>query len=318
MTRYRNALPQLSNDLFLTDGGAETTFIFHNGWDLPYFAAFDMLQTREGRATLYQYYMTYTQIAEQFGIGLVLESPTWRASADWGAQLGYTRETLANANRQAIMLLEEVRAASRLEQPMVISGCLGPRADGYVVDQDMSIQQAERYHYEQIATFANTAADMVCAMTLNYAEEAIGIAHAADRTNMPVVISFTVETDGNLPTGQSLQSAIESVDEATASYPSYYMINCAHPSHFAHVLRKGGRWLERIQGLRANASCKSHAELDEATELDIGDPVALGQEYAELKQQLPRLNVLGGCCGTDHRHIEQVATACLPLFANTI
>lgn len=325
MTRYRHALPQLNNELFLTDGGAETTFIFHHGWELPYFAAFDMLQTQEGRATLHRYYTTYAQLAEQFEVGLILESPTWRASAAWGTRLAYTTEMLANANRQAIALLEDIRSVSWLEQPIVISGCVGPRADGYIVDQAMSVQQAERYHYEQIATFADTSADMVCAMTLNYTEEAIGIAWAAERANMPVVISFTVETDGNLPSGQSLQSAIESVDEATVGYPSYYMINCAHPSHFAHVLRRGGRvlrksrcWLDRIQGLRANASCKSHAELDEATELDIGDPIALGHEYAKLKQHLPQLNVLGGCCGTDHRHIVQVATACLPLFATVI
>lgn len=315
MNRYRSALPQLAGSLFLTDGGLETTLIFHEGLVLPDFAAFHLLKTPEGEAALRKYFRTYAEIARRLGTGLILESATWRANPDWGRKLGYTAEALADVNRRAISLLEQIRREYETEQtPVVISGCLGPRGDGYVPDRAMSAQEAEGYHQAQMTTFADSAADMVCAITMNYVEEAIGIAQAAQRTGMPVAISFTVETDGKLPTGQTLKAALEQVDDATSDYPCYYMINCAHPTHFDQVLAEGEPWLQRIRGLRANASRMSHAQLNEAPELDAGNAIELGQEYADLKMRLAHLNVMGGCCGTDHRHIEQIASVCLPLF----
>ena len=317
MTRHRNVLPQLAGTFFLTDGGIETTLIFHEGLTLPDFAAFHLFKTPEGEAALRKYFRTYAEIAKRFGTGLILESATWRANADWGQKLGYTPEALADANRRAVHLLEELRSEYETEQtPVVISGCLGPRGDGYVPDRAMSAQEAEAYHREQIETFAGSAVDMVCAITMNYVEEAVGIACAAQRADTPVAISFTVETDGKLPTGQTLKTALEQVDNATSGYPSYYMINCAHPTHFDGVLAEGEPWVKRIRGLRANASRMSHAQLNEAPELDAGNATEFGQEYADLKKRLPQLNVMGGCCGTDHRHIEQIASACLPLFRN--
>jgi len=317
MTQHRNVLPQLAGTLFLTDGGIETTLIFQEGLTLPDFAAFHLFKTPEGEAALRKYFRTYAEIAKRFGTGLILESATWRASADWGQKLGYTPEALAGANRRAVRLLEEIRSEYETEQtPVVISGCLGPRGDGYVPDRAMSAQEAEAYHREQIETFAGSTVDMVCAITMNYVEEAVGIACAAQRADTPVAISFTVETDGKLPTGQTLKMALEQVDNATSGYPSYYMINCAHPTHFDGVLTEGEPWVKRIRGLRANASRMSHAQLNEAPELDAGNATELGQEYADLKKRLPQLNVMGGCCGTDHRHIEQIAAACLPLFRN--
>lgn len=315
MSKYRNALPQLTGGPFLTDGGIETTLIFHEGLELPDFAAFHLLRPLEGEAALYKYFRTYAEIAKRFGAGLILESATWRANADWGARLGYTSKALADSNRKAIHLLENVRNEYETDRTRVaISGCVGPRGDGYVPDSAMSEQEAEAYHREQVETFASSAADMVCAITINYVEEAVGIARAAQQADMPVAISFTVETDGRLPTGQTLKGAIEQVDEATSDYPCYYMINCAHPTHFERVLAAREPWVERIRGLRANASRMSHAELNESLALDTGNPVELGLEYAQLKTRLRQLNVMGGCCGTDHRHIEQIASACLSLF----
>jgi len=314
VTRYRHALPQLGGDLFLTDGGIETTLIFHEGVELPDFAAFDLLRTPGGEAALRKYFRTYAELARRLGTGLILESATWRASADWGRKLGYDAAALADANRRAIALLEEVRDELATHRtPVVVSGCVGPRGDGYVPDRAMSEREAEDYHREQIATFAGSAADMTCAITMNYAEEAAGIARAARHEDMPVAISFTVETDGRLPTGQTLRAAVEQVEGATSGYPAYYMINCAHPSHFEAVLPERELWVERIRGLRANASRMSHAELNESPELDVGDAVELGQDYARLKRRLAHLNVMGGCCGTDHRHVEQIAAAVLPL-----
>ena len=315
MNKYRNSLPQLGTGLYLTDGGIETTLIFHDGLELPDFAAFHLLQTEDGEKALQKYFRTYAEIAKRFDTGLILESATWRASNDWGMRLGYTTEALADVNRKAIQMLEEIRNAYEIKQrPIIISGCVGPRGDGYVPGNVMTVQEAETYHWDQVQTFASSAADMVCAITMNYVEEAIGITRAARRANMPVAISFTVETDGNLPTGQSLKSAIGQVDEATSGYPAYYMINCAHPTHFERVVAEGGEWLERIRGVRANASHRSHAELNEAPDLDSGNPVELGKQYAGLTRHLSRLNVMGGCCGTDHRHVEQIAQACVPLF----
>jgi homocysteine S-methyltransferase len=309
-TLYRKALPQLGDALFVTDGGIETALIFNEGFELPDFAAFDLFRRPGGEAALRRYYAAYVRIAAQFGAGMVLESATWRASADWGARLGYTGAQLAEANRQAIRLLEEIRREHR-ELAMVISGCVGPRGDGYNPTRVMSADDAQAYHRAQIAVFGDTAADMVAAITMNYVEEAIGIARAARDAGMPVAVSFTVETDGRLPTGQPLQQAMEQVDAATGSYPSYYMLNCAHPDHL--VLEKP--WSHRIRGLRANASRKSHAELNESAELDIGNPAELGVQYATLKRgALPGLNVVGGCCGTDHRHVQRMAAACAPLF----
>jgi homocysteine S-methyltransferase len=214
-------------------------------------------------------------------------------------------------------MLEEIRDEFGTERlPIVISGNIGPRGDGYVPGIAMSADEAESYHARQIEVFANSAADMVFAVTMNYVEEAIGVVRAARRAGMPVAISFTVETNGALPTGQSLKAAVEQVEADTSGYVSYFGINCAHPSHFEHVLSGEEPWLQRIGALRANASARSHAELNESTELDSGDPVGLAEDYFRLKKPLARLTVMGGCCGTDHRHVERIAERCSELFSN--
>ena len=316
-SHYRSALPQLDGGLFVTDGGIETTLIFHEGVELRDFAAFELLDTPQGEAALRKYFRAYAAIAARHGAGLVLESATWRASTDWGLKLGHSPRDLERMNKRAIALLEEVRAElTEMGTVAVISGCVGPRGDGYQPGRVMTPEQARAYHCAQVETFAGSAADMVSAITMNYAQEAIGVAQAARDSGMPVAISFTVETDGRLPTGQPLGEAIEQVDAATHGYPGYYMLNCAHPEHFVPVLRGRPSWALRIRGLRANASRKSHAELNDSAALDTGNPRELGSQYAELKRRLlPSLNVVGGCCGTDHRHVEHIASACAPLFS---
>ncbi len=307
MSKYRRNLPQLSDKLFITDGGMETTLIFHQGFNLPEFAAFDLLKDAFGYQALLKYYRSYAQLAQQHQVGFILESVTWRASRDWGQKIGYSTTDVTAFNRLAISLLEDIRDEyETAATPMVISGCIGSRGDGYNPAELMNKIEAEHYHSEQIATFAQTNTDMVTAMTVTYTEEAIGIVRAAQKAKMPVVISFTVETDGKLPTGQSLQNAIASVDSATNNAPIYYGINCAHPLHFSHILQQGGDWTNRIKTIRANASIKSHAELDEAETLDDGNPAELGIQYQKLKTLLPNLNILGGCCGTDIRLVEQI------------
>lgn len=311
MTRYWTRLPQLDGGLFLTDGGIETTLIFHDGFELPYFAAFDLLRGDFGRTALRRYYERYITIARREGVGFILESPTWRASADWGDKLGYSAAALARANRESIALMHELRATYATGRtPMVVSGCVGPRGDGYDPGQVMSAKEAELYHAAQVRAFAESGADMVTAITMTNSAEAIGIVRAAQQADLPSAISFTVETDGRLPTGQGLAAAIAEVDAATDQGPAYYMINCAHPTHFAGMLIQGFAWMGRVRGLRANASRRSHQELNDSPDLDDGDPVELGRQYRELCRRHPQLTVLGGCCGTDHRHLEQIGASC--------
>jgi homocysteine S-methyltransferase len=310
MSLFRTDLPQLGNQIFMTDGGLETTLIFHDHIDLPCFAAFDLLKNDAGTAVLERYYARYAALARDEDVGLVLETPTWRANPDWGRQLGYDAAALAVANRKAVDLLLRIRAAWQTPAtPIVISGNLGPRGDGYRVDTRMSAADAAAYHRPQLDTFAASDADMAAAVTMNYVDEALGIVHAAQACGLPVAISFTVETDGRLPSGDTLEDAIARTDRESDGYPVYYMINCAHPTHFAATLRQGGSWLQRIHGVRANASRLSHAELDEATELDAGNPAELGMQYGALRRFLRQMNVVGGCCGTDHRHVEQMCRA---------
>ena len=313
MATFRASLPQLADAVFLTDGGIETTLIFHEGLDLPEFAAFVLTADEAGREVLRTYFRRYAAIARDAGCGFVLEAPTWRASLDWADRLGYSAEALDTANRAAIELLVEVRREFETPAaPMVISGCVGPRSDAYRPSELMTPAEAQRYHDTQIATFAGTEADLVTGVTMTHSAEAIGVTRAAAGHGLPAVISFTVETNGRLPSGELLGAAIEVVDDASGALPAYYMINCAHPTHFAPTLREEGPWVGRVRGLRANASTMSHAELDEAAELDAGDPADLAERYADLRAELTHLTVLGGCCGTDHRHLEAIRDACLP------
>ena len=307
--RFRDDLPQLQQ-VFVTDAGLETWLIFDRGLDLPVFASYPLLADEQGRSTLVEYYGEFVDIARRHGVGVVLETPTWRASRDWGAQLGHDDDALDAFNRDSVSLLEEVRDGAR-DVTVVISGQVGPRGDGYRADVRMTPDEAEAYHLVQLRTFADTAADLVSLFTVTYAEEAVGFARAGRRVDMPVVISFTVETDGRLPSGQPLGDAVRAVEDATDGSAVFYGVNCAHPEHFAGVIDAGSPWSKRLGLIRSNASRQSHAELDAATTLDDGDPDELGAATADLLRDHPQIRVIGGCCGTDHRHVEAIATACL-------
>jgi homocysteine S-methyltransferase len=287
MAKYRDALPQRRGGIFLTDGGMETTLIFHWGVDLPHFASFVLLDSAEGQEKLKQYYEAYLAVASKHGTGFVLDSPTWRANPDWGARLGYDASALDAINVRSIAFLEELRAGwQRPGAPCVISGAIGPRGDGYKAG-NMDAAEAEDYHRPQIAAFSEGGADMVTAYTLNSINEAIGIARAAQSAGMPAAISFTVETNGRLANGETLREAIETVDRKTDRAPEYFLINCAHPTHFEDALKAGEAWTERIHGVRANASTKSHVELDESETLDAGDPADIGRRYVALREAFP-------------------------------
>jgi S-methylmethionine-dependent homocysteine/selenocysteine methylase len=285
--------------------------IFNKGIDLPCFSSLMLLRSADGRAALERYFSEFLDLARRSGTGCLLETATWRASSDWAEPLGLSLDEMDRLNRDAVALLLDLRddyASASL--PVVISGCIGPRGDGYDPGKIMGYAEAAEYHLRQAAILADAGVDMLSAITMTNVNEAIGIARAAERVHLPVAISFTVETDGRLPTGDTLGDAIDEVDETTAGYPAYYMVNCAHPTHFSDVLMDGGAWAGRLRGIRANASRCSHAELDAMTTLDDGDPAELGQLYRQLRDRLPQLTVLGGCCGTDIRHLTAIADAC--------
>jgi homocysteine S-methyltransferase len=298
-------LRQLSADRpFLTDGGLETCLVFREGIDLPDFAAFPLLDSDQGRAALARYYGPYLDLAAETSSGFVLDTPTWRANLDWGARLGYDAIRLSAVNRRAVEFVKAL-ADERAGVTPVINGVIGPRGDGYVVSATMSPSEAAAYHGLQARAFAEAGAEMISAITMTYAEEAIGVVRAATAVSLPVAISLTTETDGRMPSGQTLGDAIRQIDEATDAIAAYYMVNCAHPTHFAAELDPAHDWVQRIGGIRANASRLSHAELDEATELDRGDITELASLYRQLAAAL-HLNVVGGCCGTDIEHLRSI------------
>lgn len=289
--------------LMLTDAGLETVLVFHEGMDLPAFAAFPLLDTGQGRAALARYLQPFVELAGIKGAGLILETPTWRANRDWGHQLGYTEDDLRRVQHDAVSCVRDAAGGSR---NVVVSGCIGPRGDGYVPGSMMTADQAAEYHQAQVRDLADAGAALVTSFTFSYANEGAGVAAAAAQVAIPAVVGFTVESDGRLPSGETLTEAVEKVDAATDRYPWWFMVNCAHPDHIKPSLADGP-WLERIGAVRANASRLSHAELDEATELDEGDPVELAAGFATLREALPALRVAGGCCGTDIRHVTAIA-----------
>jgi homocysteine S-methyltransferase len=303
-------LPQLEADLFLADGGLETTLVFIDGLDLPEFAAFPLLEDADGRAALDRYYDSYLDVAADARTGIALDTPTWRANPDWAAKLGYDHDGVRRANQAGVDFVRQARDRRGSVQ-VVVNGAIGPRGDGYLADTHMSADQAADYHSTQVKALAEAGADLVTAVTMTYADEAVGVARAAEQAGIPVALSFTVETDGRLPSGESLADAVKATDRATGGYPSYFMVNCAHPTHFADVLDPSAAWTQRLAGIRANASTMSHAELDEAETLDAGDPQDLARRYVALRESLPGLRLLGGCCGTDARHVRAISEACL-------
>lgn len=310
MAKYRDNLPQLESRLFLTDGGMLTTLLYKRKLDLPHLATFVLIDDARGREELRLFELEYIDIAQRYGHGIILDTPTWRANPDWGMKLNYDRDRLRGVNERSVDLLLALRQEYETERtPIIISGTVGPRGDGYEAGA-MTAAEAEDYHREQIECFARSEADLVTAYTLTSADEAIGIASAADTSRIPCAISFTVETDGRLASGLTLGEAVERVDAATNGAPAYYMVNCAHPTHFELGLSSDAPWMRRLRGIRGNPSSKSHAELDQLNELESGDPIDFGCRYRVLRQSMPALNILGGCCGTDGTHLTAICEAC--------
>ncbi len=303
-------LPQLSGQLFLTDAGVETDLIFNKGIEIREFAAHTLLPDPVGRAALAEYFRGFLRLARDQGTGFILDAPTWKAHPHWSADLGEDEHDLRTANHEAVAFVARLRDefAGQGFGPILLNAPIGPRGDAYAPGGTISIAEARDYHAAQLGWLAETEVDMVTATTHTSGDEAAGFSKAAAEAWLRHVISFTVETDGRLPTGETLAEAIRKVDDAASGAPAYYMVNCAHPDHFFGKLEDRD-WARRIRGVRCNASRCSHAELDAAPELDDGDPAELGAQYAGIRGRLPWLNVFGGCCGSDLRHVTEIAKA---------
>lgn len=307
MPRYRQNLPLLSDKIFACYVGTDTEILYRDGIDLPGFASYPLLLNADHKNLLRTYYCHLVDLAREQNVGLILDSVTWVANRDRGAELGFSPNDLKQLNIEAIGLIADVRE-EKGDLPTVLCGQVGPRNDGYAPSDQMSTHEAEEYHSEQIEVYSNTEADLVSAFTLCYPEEAAGVVRAAQKFDMPAAIAFTVETDGRLPTGVPLKEAIEQVDEESDGSALYYLINCAHPDHFTNIL-SDEPWMKRLRGVVANASRCSHAELDVAVELDEGDPEELGAMVGGLRKQFSHFNILGGCCGTNLRHMKRILEA---------
>lgn len=291
---------------FLTDGGLETWLIFHRRVALREFASFELIHSESGKQILSSYFDEYITLATQFGKGFIMDTPTWRANADWCQKLGFDLHEMEEINADAAQLMRSIRAQRGADIPVIVNGVVGPRGDGYVADASMDARAAQSYHAGQIGALRRGGVDMITALTMTNVDESIGICRAANAVDLPVVISYTVETDGALPSGQSLGDAIAAVDQATNGGPVYFMINCAHPDHFRDAIDRKEPWIGRIGGVRANASRMSHQELDAAEVLDEGNPEEFGALNEQLTALLPRMRVMGGCCGTDLRHVGSI------------
>jgi homocysteine S-methyltransferase len=301
----------LAGDIHFTDSGIETDLIFNHGIEIRGFAAHTLLSEQRGRGAVARYFRQFLELAQERELGFILDSQTWKAHMHWAGDLGASEDELRRANIDSVAFIASLRDEfASNTKPVVLNGILGPRGDAYAPDAGVASEEAQEYHSKQIGWLAETEIDMLSAFTLTQSSEAIGIVRAAHAYKLPIVISFTVETDGKLPSGETLGDAITAVDGATDGSAAYFMVNCAHPDHFQAVLGDYA-WARRIRGVRCNASRKSHAELDASTTLDDGNPTELAEQYRAMKATMPWLHVFGGCCGTDFRHVSAIA-ATLP------
>ncbi len=314
----------LNERVFLTSAGTETYLVFQQGFELPEFCAFAVHEDDDAWAELERNYIDpILNIAANSRCGLMLDALVWRAQPDFIAELGIERDQLSPINERAVLktrgFVDRWRQLNGYDEesfPVLIVADVGPRGDGYKVDDlAMTAEIARKYHRRQIAALAKTEVDLVCALTMTTAEESIGIVQSAAECGLPIIVSPTVETDGRLPDGTYLGTFIQVVDDATGETPIYYMVNCAHPNHLLPTLeaaRNGDEpWLSRFRGFRANASEKSHEELDNSTELDRGDLDILRDQVAQMYERYDLL-VVGGCCGTDHEHLAAIASMLPP------
>lgn len=312
MAKVKTKIPATGGRTFLTEGGIETHMQYKKGYELKHFCLFDLMNNSQAIADLRAYHVRIIEVALKHKVGAVLDGVHYRSSRDWGELLGYSPAGLADIVVQGIEFYRDLaREFETDDSPMPVSGVVGPRGDAYAVGRTMTVHEAEDYHAEQIATMKKAGADFITALTFSQVDEAIGLVRAAQGLDIPVVVSFTLGSDGKLKTGPGIGNAIQAIDTATDDGPAYYMINCTHPVDFAPAFDDPGDWTQRLAGIRPNASSLDHGMLCQLGHLEEGDPDELAQQMAEMANRFPHLSVWGGCCGTDYHHIDKIASAVL-------
>jgi len=314
-------VPTTARPLWVTDGGLEADLIHHHGVDLPGSAAFPLLGTTEGRALLTSYYSGFAQVARRTGTGLLLETPTWRANPDWVVALGGSPQDVRRINLESVVFLaglgEMLLASGALstaaktgtsgrqsdDGAFQVRGVIGPKGNGYLPERRPTAEEFADYHSVQAAALCDGGVSWVTAYTLSTLAEAVGVVRAARAHSLKVGICFTVESDGRLPDGSPVAAAVEELWQRSA--PDGLLLNCASPSHIVRALEDDG-WGRLVTGLRVDASGPSHAELDSSEQLDEGDLQDLVRDFQRLTARLPNLEVVGGCCGSDARHIAEL------------
>ena len=285
--------PGLAGRLMTSGGGFETWMQYVDGFTLRHFCGFELLNDARGITCLRDYQRKIIEAAVANGFGVINEGLHYRASRDWGELIGFSKEALEDINIRGIEFYRELgREYDSPDTPMLVGGVIGPRGDAYNVGRTPDAAEAEDYHSEQILTFSSV-------------QEAIGLVRAAKAAGMPVIVSFIAANGGRLQGGETLQQAITLVDAATGSGPDYYMINCTHPTEFEQGLTPGD-WTTRLGGFMPNAVAMETLDLCKLGHLEDGDPAELGHQMADLARRFPHINVWGGCCGTDGRHIGQI------------
>jgi S-methylmethionine-dependent homocysteine/selenocysteine methylase len=305
--KYRNDLPQLRGVDLSTSGGMETWLQYAEGFPLRHFCAFEWLRDPKAKARLREFHRSAIEAVQEHGFGMIAEGIHYRASGDWGDLTGYSRQDLAKINAEGVDLYHELaREYDRPDTPVVVGGCIGPRGDAYEQGHQITADEAQEYHAEQMATLKDAGVDLITAATLSFTDEAIGIARAAQGLDVPVVLSFYVAGNGKIMGERSVPETMAEIDAATGGYPKYYMLNCAHPNEFAPALENSAG-LDRLGGFMPNASAKDKISLCRLGHLEDGDPVELGQQMGDVARRFPHVHVFGGCCGTDARHLGEIA-----------
>lgn len=299
--------PRLDDRIYITEGGIETEILYKWGFELPEFSMYPLLDNADAMKTIHAMFDRVFAAAAAHDAGIVLAGLDYRASPDWAEKIGYSRDQLDAFIHRNIAFLKGRREAhaDRVRDVYIAATC-GPRGDAYGTGGTITEDEAEAYHAFQIAASKAAGADLVIGITFNNIPESIGFVRAAQDVGIPVGISLTLTPEGVMRSGPSLQQAVEEIDAATDGAAAWFGTNCAHPVEFEPALN-GGAWTDRLRYVRPNASKMDKIALCKLGHLEDGDPEELGGQMADLKRRFPQADILGGCCGTDERHLGEIA-----------
>jgi homocysteine S-methyltransferase len=275
----------------------------------PHILNAGLIHENKGRRALEKIYRNYIGVGLKYNLPILLAAPTWRANPDRIEASGCRGHEKINAD--CVRFLQSIRNTyDDYSKLMFIGGLMACRGDAYRPEEALTEPDAADFHKPQAAMLAESGVDYLMAATLPAVSEARGMAKTLSDLRIPYVISFVIRPDGTLLDGTPLHRAIDQIDSTTEHPPFFYLINCVHPSVFARGL---GRETEisksirkRVLGLQANTSSRSPEELDGLEQLDGSDPDKFAEEMLDLHHQFG-IKVIGGCCGTDHRHIHAIA-----------